>query len=145
MVSLSAPPAEGEHLGRDPADLRSSLLMFPGMFASYLGPGIDAPSAPGTWIYNVIYTVMVIFFAFFTDIMFNPVDMSDNLKKQGGTVPGVRWSAGYSHQLGTQARHDRRCALSGGGVFGSVRSPVVPRVNFYFGTGLLIVVGVAWR
>ena len=49
---------------------------------------VQAATAPGTWIYNVIYTVMVIFFAFFyTDIMFNPVDMSDNLKKQGGFVP----------------------------------------------------------
>ena len=135
-----------------PPIFASSLLMFPGMFASYLGPemqsAVQAATAPGTWIYNVIYTVMVIFFAFFyTDIMFNPVDMSDNLKKQGGFVPGVRPGAPTAIHINWVLKR----VTTGGALYLAVVCLVpfavtewFPGVNFYFGgTGLLIVVGVA--
>ena len=42
-------------------------------------------------VYMVIYGIMVIFFAYFyTAISFNPVDVSDNIKKYGGFIPGIR-------------------------------------------------------
>jgi preprotein translocase subunit SecY len=135
-----------------PPIFASSLLMFPGMFPSYLGPemqsAVQAATAPGTWIYNLIYTLMVIFFAFFyTDIMFNPVDMSDNLKKQGGFVPGVRPGAPTAIHINWVLKR----VTTGGALYLAVVCLVpfavtewFPGVNFYFGgTGLLIVVGVA--
>ena len=135
-----------------PPIFASSLLMFPGMFASYLGPEmqsvVQSATAPGTWIYNVVYTLMVIFFAFFyTDIMFNPVDMSDNLKKQGGFVPGVRPGAPTAIHINWVLKR----VTTGGALYLALVCLVpfavtewFPGVNFYFGgTGLLIVVGVA--
>ena len=91
---------------------------------------------------------MVIFFAFFyTDIMFNPVDMSDNLKKQGGFVPGVRPGAPTAIHINWVLKR----VTTGGALYLAIVCLVpfavtewFPGVNFYFGgTGLLIVVGVA--
>ena len=46
---------------------------------------------PADWRYNLIFTILVMFFAFFyTSVVFNPVDVADNLKKSGGFVPGIR-------------------------------------------------------
>ena len=50
---------------------------------SYLGRGQPA--------YMIIYAVAIIFFTFFyTSVVFNPEDTADNLKKNGGFIPGVR-------------------------------------------------------
>ena len=46
---------------------------------------------PADWRYNTIFTILNIFFAFFyTSVVFNPVDVADNLKKSGGFIPGIR-------------------------------------------------------
>src|SRR5207244_12493175 len=45
----------------------------------------------GGWIYDGLYVIGIIFFAYFdTSVTFNPVDVADNLKKYGGYVPGIR-------------------------------------------------------
>ncbi len=47
--------------------------------------------SPGKPLYTTVYVVMIIFFAYFyTAIVFNPVDIADNLKKYGGFIPGIR-------------------------------------------------------
>ena len=44
-----------------------------------------------TWLYNVIFVAAIIFFCYFyTAVTFNPVDVAENIKKQGGYVPGIR-------------------------------------------------------
>ncbi len=44
-----------------------------------------------SWVYSFIYALMIIFFTYFyTAIAFNPNDVADNMKKQGGFVPGIR-------------------------------------------------------
>ena len=49
------------------------------------------PSAPLYSIGLVIYVVLVIFFAYFyTSVTFNPLEISNNMKKQGGFIPGIR-------------------------------------------------------
>jgi adenylate kinase family enzyme len=46
---------------------------------------------PGTWLYFLLSAVLIVVFTYFyTSIIFNPVDLAENLKKQGGFVPGVR-------------------------------------------------------
>jgi len=46
---------------------------------------------PGDWAYNIIFSVMVLLFSYFyTSIIFNSVDLAENLKKQGGFIPGVK-------------------------------------------------------
>ena len=45
----------------------------------------------GDWLFNVFYVALIVFFCFFyTTVVFNPVDTADNLKKNGGFVPGIR-------------------------------------------------------
>ena len=100
----------------------------------------------GFW-YNALYVVLIIFFAFFyTAIIINPDDVADNLKRSGGSIPGVRPGKKTAEFI------DRvlgRITLVGAVyVAGICLVPVLlsiwARVPFYFGgTALLIVVGVS--
>ena len=102
---------------------------------------------PGAILYTVVYSLLIIFFAYFyTAIVFNPIDLADNMKKQGGFIPGIRpgqKTAEYIDYILT------RITLPGAIFFAAIA--VLPyllirhlNVTFYFGgTGLLIVVGVA--
>jgi len=103
--------------------------------------------APGSMVYNVVYALIIIFFAYFyTAIVFNPIDIADNMRKNGGFIPGIRpgkRTAEYVEKILT------RITLPGAIFFAMIA--VLPwvlmrymNVNFFFGgTGLLIVVGVA--
>jgi len=108
---------------------------------------VSGSLAPGSWLYNVVYALIIIFFAYFyTAIVFNPIDIADNMRKNGGFIPGIRpgkRTAEYVEKILT------RITLPGAIFFAAIA--VLPwvlmrnfNVNFYFGgTGLLIVVGVA--
>jgi preprotein translocase subunit SecY len=133
-----------------PPIFASSVMMFPATIGTfYAHPLFDAIGAaflPGTWTYNLMYIGMIIFFAYFyTAVTFNPVDVADNLRRQGGYVPGLRpgrQTADYLDRVLT------RLTL-GGSIYLSVVC-ILPTVlisaygvPFYFGgTGLLIIVGV---
>ncbi|CAN5214550.1 preprotein translocase subunit SecY [soil metagenome] len=81
-----------------PPIFASSLLLLPATAANFTagqGPGwlntITALLGNGTWLHNLLYGAMIVFFAFFyTAIVFNPTDTADNLKKHGGFIPGIR-------------------------------------------------------
>jgi len=103
--------------------------------------------APGGLWYSLIYGVIIIFFAYFyTAIVFNPMEIADNMRKNGGYIPGIRPgknTADYIEKILT------RITLPGAIFFAAIA--ILPwvligqfNVNFFFGgTGLLIVVGVA--
>src|SRR5512139_165662 len=76
-----------------PPIFASSVLLFPATLASWFPflQRISDAMQPGGWVYNTLYVVLIIFFAYFyTAVTFNPVDVADNLKKYGGYVPGIR-------------------------------------------------------
>jgi preprotein translocase subunit SecY len=79
-----------------PVIFASSLLAFPYTIAqAFQGrPWIDALAqqlGPGMPLYNLLYVVLIIFFAYFyTAIIFNPDDVAENMRKYGGFVPGIR-------------------------------------------------------
>ena len=91
-----------------PIIFASSIMSFPGIICTFAGvkAGDDFwgtvlnSLSSSNWfnfsrpIYNiglVIYILLVIFFAYFyTSITFNPLEVADNLKKQGGVIPGIR-------------------------------------------------------
>jgi len=53
--------------------------------------GINNFLAPGTWPYNILFALLIVVFSYFyTSIIFNSVDLSENLKKQGAFIPGVK-------------------------------------------------------
>ncbi len=134
-----------------PPIFASSLLMFPNTIGQFFETAflqqLAGAFAPGRWLYNVVYTVLIIFFAFFyTAITFNPEDVAENLKKQGGYVPRVRpgkETAAYLDWLLTRL-------TSGGAVYLAAICvlPTILITNFnvpfaFGGTGLLIIVGVS--
>lgn len=134
-----------------PPIFASSLLLFPatvGQFATneYVKRAADF-FAPHTIMYNIIYVALIFFFCYFyTAIIFDPKDMAENLKKNGGFIPGIRPGEKTQEYIDTVLS---RLTLSGG-VYISIVS-VLPmlmyswfNVPFYFGgTSLLILVGVA--
>jgi preprotein translocase subunit SecY len=82
-----------------PPIFASSLLLFPATIASFQDQGGGAGIAQwfatylshGTPLYLATYVALIAFFCFFyTTVVFNPVDTADNLKKNGGFVPGIR-------------------------------------------------------
>jgi preprotein translocase subunit SecY len=108
---------------------------------------LSAAFAPGAWLYLTSYAALIIFFAFFyTAVTFNPVDVAENLKKQGGYIPRIRpgnETAEYIDRLLSR--------LTAGGSVYLTAICILPtvmytgfNVPFYFGgTGLLIMVAVA--
>ena len=89
-----------------PPIFASSLLQLPVTVAqvsdgSPISNFINTVMIPGGWLYNLIYMVLIIFFAFFyTSIQFKPDDIAENLKKHGGFIPGIRPGARTSEYLG---------------------------------------------
>ena len=164
MVGNSVSQTQTSHLplrinmaGVIPPIFASSLLMFPATLGSWVGDGegffnqlfntFNDALQPGSWTYILVFSGLNIFFCYFyTAVMFNPVDVAENLRRQGGNVPGIRpgkMTAEYIDRVLT------RLTFAGGIYVAAVC--IVPMffqekfgVSFYFGgTSLLIVVSVA--
>jgi preprotein translocase subunit SecY len=134
-----------------PPIFASSILMFPATIAQFTQVGwlqsFSQLMRPGGLYYNLLFVGFIVFFCYFyTAVTFNPEEVADNMKKNGGYIPGIRpgkRTADYIDKVLT------RITL-GGAVYVSAVC-VLPtvliaqfNVPFYFGgTALLIVVGVA--
>ena len=117
---------------------------FLGQVANYLSPNGQAP-----WVYVIFYLLLIVFFSYFwTSLTINPVDLSQNLKKMGASIPGIRPGKATSDYI---ERVLNRLTFLGAIFLGLVA--IVPtavesatRVTTFQGfgaTSLLIVVGVA--
>jgi preprotein translocase subunit SecY len=134
-----------------PPIFASSLLMFPATMSQfvqnpYLKTLADSlhPNHP---LYNLIFVGLIVFFCFFyTEIVFNPTEVSDNLKKYGGFIPGIRAGKTTADYL---KKVLDRLTVSGAIYLSAIC--LIPtlliqqfKVPFYFGgTSILILVGVA--
>ena len=134
-----------------PIIFAQSVIVIPGALAQFSGnPRAQAFAEyfqPNTWLYYVLMAVLILFFTYFyTSIIFNPIDLAENLKKQGGFVPGVKPGAKTAEYIDYVVS---RITLPGA-VFLTFIA-LLPmwiadlfNVPFRFGgTSLLIVVGVA--
>ena len=100
-------PLKVNTAGVIPVIFAQSLFSMPSMIASVLGVSTDGvggkilaalnqnnwfnPDQPVYSIGLIVYVVMIIGFAYFyTSITFNPIEVADNMKKQGGFIPGIR-------------------------------------------------------
>jgi preprotein translocase subunit SecY len=135
-----------------PPIFASSLLMFPATAITWFGTGHQArwlqeltqSLNPGEPLYDIVYSILVIGFAFFyTAIVFNADETADNLKRSGALIPGIRPGKATADYIdGVMTR------LTGIGALYLVAVCLVPNfmqntwhVPFYFGgTSLLIVV-----
>ncbi len=80
-----------------PVIFASAILTFPLQIAQALGPNVRWLNAVANWLdpqgapYLIIYTILIIAFAFFyTQVSLNPVEMAKQIRENGGSVPGVR-------------------------------------------------------
>lgn len=155
MQSMTTPqshlPIKINFSGVIPPIFASSLLMFPATMAQFVNTpwlkSIQDSLNPSGTIFNILFVALIVFFSFFyTEIVFNPNEVADNLKKYGGFIPGVR--AGKSTADYIQKVLDR---VNVAGCIYLSTICIMPGVlssqfnlPFYFGgTSLLILVGVA--
>lgn len=145
-------PLKVNQSGVMPVIFAMSILSFPSTIASWFPNSSFAQGVvkffdfKSVW-YMIIYSLLIIFFAYFyTAISFNPADIADNMKKNGGFIPGLRPgkpTADYIEKI------LNRITLAGA-IFLAIIA-LLPNIlyaitglNMQFGgTGLLIVVGVA--
>jgi preprotein translocase subunit SecY len=134
-----------------PIIFAQSLIVVPGALATFSGnqrlQDIADMFAPGTWAYYLSLSILIILFTYFyTAIVFNPVDLAENLKKQGGFIPGVKPGAKTAEYIDHVVT---RITLPGAlflAVIALLPTWISESINVTFafgGTSLLIVVGVA--
>ena len=133
-----------------PIIFAQSLIVVPGTLAQFTGIQSLQPMAdllqPGTWLYYLLSAALILFFTYFyTSIIFNPIDIAENLKKQGGFIPGVKpgaKTAEYIDYVVTRITFPGAVFLTLIALLPIVISNWI-NVPFAFGgTSLLIVVGV---
>jgi preprotein translocase subunit SecY len=135
-----------------PIIFAQSIIVLPSSVAAFMQDNQFAQDLafalrPGGPIYVVLYTLIIIFFTYFyTAIVFNPMDVAENMRKNGGFIPGIRPGKKTAEFIDKVLS---RITLPGSVFLAFIA--VLPDllisragVPFYFGgTGLLIVVGVA--
>jgi len=134
-----------------PIIFAQSVIVIPGAFAQFSSAqwaqDVAQYFAPGTVWYFLLSAILIVFFTYFyTSIIFNPIDLAENLKKQGGFIPGVKPGAKTAEYIDYVLS---RITLPGAIFLTAIALlPVwiadIVNVPFRFGgTSLLIVVGVA--
>ncbi len=144
-------PLRVNSAGVMPIIFAQSFIIVPGTAAAFSSAGflreISDLFQPGSWLYYASYSLLILFFTYFyTAIIFNPVDLAENLKKQGAFIPGVKPGARTAEYID---RILTRITLPGSIYLALIA--LLPfwifdwfniQTFFFGGTSLLIVVGV---
>ena len=135
-----------------PIIFAQSIIIVPGTIAAFSNiswlKSTSQLLSPGSWLYYALYTVLILFFTYFyTAIIFNPIDLAENLKKQGAFIPGVKPGARTAEYIDHVLS---RITLAGAFYLAFIALlPFFIAHQFHMtgrgfgGTSLLIVVGVA--
>ena len=133
-----------------PIIFAQTIIIVPGTLASFTqNPTLTEIAnvfTPGDWAYNILFALMIVVFTYFyTSIIFNSVDIAENLKKQGGFIPGVKPGAATADYIdGVLAR----VTLPGALFLAAISLlPIIVTARLgiqaqWGGTSVLIVVGV---
>ncbi len=150
-------PIKVASAGVIPIIFAMSIMSFPGTIAGFFGVQAGQSGFWGTFlkifssdsiVYAILYFLLIIFFTYFyTAIQFNPIEMSNNMKRNGGFIPGIRPGRPTSDYI---SKVLSRITLVGAIFLGLIAIlPIIINLgvgisNFAIGgTSLLIVVGVA--
>jgi len=131
-----------------------SIILFPATLASFIpNPGFQRLAEGllrGHLLYTTVYALLIIFFCYFyTAIVFNPIDLSENMKKYGGFIPGIRpgtSTAEFLYYVMTRitlagAMFIAFIAIFPDFIMAWLKVPYLV-ASFFGGTGVLIIVGV---
>lgn len=145
-------PLRVNQAGVIPIIFAMSIMLFPVQIARWINHpwarAVESSLAFGTVLNSVLYALLIIFFTYFyTAIIFNPMDVADNLKKYGGFVPGLRPgrpTGEYINRILTRLTLAGAIFLALIAVLPNFMIAFTKIPGLYFGgTALLIVVGVA--
>ena len=154
-------PLRVNSAGVMPIIFAQAIIIIPGTLAAFTGnPGPGSTGIRGFFYdlsqlfqvgtpwYYISYVVLIVYFTYFyTSIIFNPVDLSENLKRQGGFIPGVKpgaKTADYIDHVLTRITLPGSVYLALIAVLPFAIFAMFDLQTFFFGgTSLLIVVGVA--
>ncbi|MGZ3457452.1 MAG: preprotein translocase subunit SecY [Archangium sp.] len=132
-----------------PPIFAGALLSFPATLGTWFPflQGVQRSIESSPWVYNGVFVLLIIFFSYFyTALTFRPDDVADNIKKQGGYIPGIRpgrQTADFIEGVLNRITFGGALYLAAICVIPSIISNML-NVPFRFGgTALLIVVGVA--
>lgn len=135
-----------------PIIFASSVLLFPytiaGLFQHSIARMIQQAMSPSSPIYMILYVLMIIFFSYFyTAVVFKPEDISNNMKKNGGFILGIRPgkpTTDYIEKVMGRITLGGSIALAVIAIIPTVMTGLMNINTFYFGgTAVIIVVGVA--
>ena len=150
-------PIKVNQAGVIPVIFSLSILQFPltityftdqnSGFTQFVTKYLSTAGSPGVWIYSVLNIVLIIFFTYFyTAITFNPMEVADNMKANGGFIPGIRPGRPTVEYL---SKVMTRITFAGAIFLAVIATLPIIIGNFtslqiqFGGTSLLIAVGVA--
>ena len=150
-ASRSFIPLRINSAGVMPIVFAQSVIVVPGAIAQFWGnPRIKDFADyfnPGTGLYYILSAILILFFTYFyTSIIFNPVDIAENLKKQGGFIPGVKpgaKTAEYIDDIVSKVTLPGAIFLTAIALLPIWLNRLANTPFTFGGTSLLIVVGVA--
>ena len=135
-----------------PIIFAQSVMFLPQTFARVLPAGsglanfLDSLFGYSSFVYYFFYGLLIVFFAYFyTAVIFNPVDVADNLKKYGGFIPGRRPGPQTSEYIDRVLTRVTLPGAIGLALIAILPAIFIRKTNFSFwfgGTSLLIIVGV---
>ncbi len=149
-------PMRVNQAGVIPVIFSLSLLQFPltityfipkGGFSDFVNTWLSPSGNPGVWIYGVFNVILIMFFTYFyTAITFNPMEVANNMKANGGFIPGIRpgrSTVEYLNKVMTRITFVGAVFLAFIATLPTLISHNTALDMRFGGTSLLIVVGVA--
>ncbi len=149
-------PMKVNQAGVIPVIFSLSLLQFPLTityfipntgFADFVTRWISPAGSPGVWIYSLFNIILIIFFTYFyTTVTFNPVEVANNMKSNGGFIPGIRPgrpTVEYLNKVMTRITFVGAVFLAVIATLPTLIQQFTALQIGFGGTSLLIVVGVA--
>lgn len=150
-------PLKVNQAGVIPVIFAMSLLQFPltiryfvnaqSGYASWVDKWLSPTGSPGVWVYAAFYALLTVFFTYFyTSVTFNPIEVADNLKQNGGFIPGIRPGRAtieYLHKVMNRITLVGAIFLALVAVLPTMVGQFTSLDVHFGGTSLLIAVGVA--
>ena len=150
-------PLKVNQAGVIPVIFAMSILQYPLTITYFMDPNssfslwvtkwLSPSGSPGVWIYAIFYALLTIFFTYFyTAVTFNPMEVANNMKQNGGFIPGIRpgrATVDYLSKVMNRISFVGAVFLAAVAVLPTLVSQFTALDVHFGGTSLLIAVGVA--
>lgn len=150
-------PLKVNQAGVIPVIFALSLLQFPltityfagvdSGFTQWIEKWLSPAASPGVWVYAIFNVGLIMFFTYFyTAVTFNPTDVANNMKNNGGFIPGIRpgrTTIEYLNKVMTRITFVGAIFLAAIATLPTLVGQLTPLDVSFGGTSLLIAVGVA--